>query len=157
MLVSSDSRWLQWAFATLVGLIDRVGLKTNVGNMVSMTCRPCRWARSVGHADRLPHIVFSPTRSNNPTRVAKAHCSQRGSDDATRPSSAWKRVAWCLPSRPCHHRGFAAVRPQQPSYPLSHPISLQDFQAPGPVQGVIRLGQFQEDHVQYFLPHGCKL
>ena len=29
MLASSNPRWLQWAFTILVGLFDRVGLKTN--------------------------------------------------------------------------------------------------------------------------------
>ena len=29
MIVLSDPRWLQWAFTILVGLFDRVGLKTN--------------------------------------------------------------------------------------------------------------------------------
>ena len=29
MLASSDPWWLQWAFTQLVGLFDRVGLKTN--------------------------------------------------------------------------------------------------------------------------------
>ena len=37
MVVSSDPRWLQWAFNTLVGLFDHVGLHTNVGKTVSMT------------------------------------------------------------------------------------------------------------------------
>ena len=41
MVASSDPRWLQWAFNTLVGLFDCVGLQTNVGKMVIMTCRPC--------------------------------------------------------------------------------------------------------------------
>ena len=41
MVASSDPRWLQWAFNALVSLSKRVGLRTNVGNMVSMTCRPC--------------------------------------------------------------------------------------------------------------------
>ena len=41
MVAPSDPRWLQWAFTTLVGLFDRVGLKTNTGKTVSMTCRPC--------------------------------------------------------------------------------------------------------------------
>ena len=41
MVASSNPRWLQWDFATLVELFDRVGLKTNVGKTVSMTCRPC--------------------------------------------------------------------------------------------------------------------
>ena len=31
MLVSSNPQWLQWAFTQLVGLFDRVGLKTNCG------------------------------------------------------------------------------------------------------------------------------
>ena len=41
MVAPSNPRWLQWAFDTLVGLFDRVGLKTNVGKTVGMTCRPC--------------------------------------------------------------------------------------------------------------------
>ena len=41
MLVSSDPQWLQWAFTQLVGLFDRVGLNTNTGKTVGMTCRPC--------------------------------------------------------------------------------------------------------------------
>ena len=40
MLASSDPQWLQWAFTQLVGLFDRVGLNTNSGKTVSMTCRP---------------------------------------------------------------------------------------------------------------------
>ena len=34
-----------------------------------------------------PVFVFSPTRSNNPTSVVNAHCSQQGSDDTTMPLS----------------------------------------------------------------------
>ena len=41
MIASSDPWWLQWAFMILVGLFDRVGLKTNQQNTVSMACRPC--------------------------------------------------------------------------------------------------------------------
>ena len=41
MIASSDPRWLQWAFTVLVGLFDRVGLRTNQQKTVSMTCRPC--------------------------------------------------------------------------------------------------------------------
>ena len=41
MVESSDPRWLQWAFNALVGLFERVGLLTNVGKTVSMTCRAC--------------------------------------------------------------------------------------------------------------------
>ena len=40
MLASSDPQWPQWAFTQLVGLFDRVGLNTNSGKTVSMTCRP---------------------------------------------------------------------------------------------------------------------
>ena len=38
MVASSDLVWLQGAFNTLVGLFDRVGLQTNVGNTVGMVC-----------------------------------------------------------------------------------------------------------------------
>ena len=41
MVASSDPRWLQWVFTTLVGLFDRVRLNKNTGKTISMTCRPC--------------------------------------------------------------------------------------------------------------------
>ena len=41
MLASSGPQWLQWAFTQLVGVFDRVGLNTNSGKSLSMTCRPC--------------------------------------------------------------------------------------------------------------------
>ena len=40
MVASSNTRWLQWEFDTLVGLFGRVGLQTNVGKTVSIVCRP---------------------------------------------------------------------------------------------------------------------
>ena len=46
MVVSSNPRWLQWGFNALVGLFDRVGLHTNLGKTVSMTCRPCPTAEN---------------------------------------------------------------------------------------------------------------
>ena len=42
MVASLDPRWLQGTFSTLVGLFDRLGLRTNVGKTVVMVCRPCR-------------------------------------------------------------------------------------------------------------------
>ena len=44
MLAFSDPQWLQWVFTQLVGMFDRVGLNTNTGKTVSMTCRPCTTA-----------------------------------------------------------------------------------------------------------------
>ena len=46
MLALSDPQWLQWAFSQLLGLFDRVGLNTNSGRTVSMTCRPCNTTRN---------------------------------------------------------------------------------------------------------------
>ena len=40
MVASSDPVWLQGAFNALVGLFDRVGLRTNVGKTFSMFCHP---------------------------------------------------------------------------------------------------------------------
>ena len=42
MVVSSDPAWLQGAFSALVAIFDRVGLRNNVGNTVSMACHPYR-------------------------------------------------------------------------------------------------------------------
>ena len=41
-IASSDPRLLQGGFSTLVGLFDRVGLKTNVSKTVGMVCRLCQ-------------------------------------------------------------------------------------------------------------------
>ena len=41
MVISLDPAWLQGAFTALVGLFDRVGLRTNFGKTVSMVCHPC--------------------------------------------------------------------------------------------------------------------
>ena len=41
-VASSDLRWLQGAFNTLVGLFDRAGLRKNVGKTVGMVCHPCQ-------------------------------------------------------------------------------------------------------------------
>ena len=44
MVALSDPQWLQGAFSTLVGLLDKVGLRTNAGKTVGMVCRPCQAA-----------------------------------------------------------------------------------------------------------------
>ena len=44
MVASSDPRCIQGAFSTLVGLVDRVVLRTNVGNKFVIVCRPCQAA-----------------------------------------------------------------------------------------------------------------
>ena len=44
IVASSDPRWLQWEFDTLVSLFYWVGLRTNVGKTVSMVFRPCQAA-----------------------------------------------------------------------------------------------------------------
>ena len=46
MVASSDQRWLQGDFSTLVGMFDRVGLKTNVAKSVRVVFRPCQVART---------------------------------------------------------------------------------------------------------------
>ena len=40
MVASSNPRWLQGSFNTLVGLFDRVGLRSNVRKTVGMVCHP---------------------------------------------------------------------------------------------------------------------
>ena len=50
MVSLSDPRWLQCAFNTLVGLFDRVELRTNVGKTVGMVCRPFQAADNQSEA-----------------------------------------------------------------------------------------------------------
>ena len=42
LIVSPESARLKGSFDALTRLFDRVGLCTNEGNMMSMSCRPCR-------------------------------------------------------------------------------------------------------------------
>ena len=42
MFVLLEPTWFQGAFTALVGLFDRVGLRTNVGKTVSIVCHPCQ-------------------------------------------------------------------------------------------------------------------
>ena len=50
MVASSDPRWLQGAFNTLVGLFDRVGLRKNVRKTVGMVCHPYQAAGNLSTA-----------------------------------------------------------------------------------------------------------
>ena len=50
MVASSEPRWLQGAFNTLVGLFDRVVLRTNVRNTVGMVYCPCQAAENLSKA-----------------------------------------------------------------------------------------------------------
>ena len=44
MVASSDPQWLQVSFSNLVGLFDRVVLRTYSGKTFVMVCRPCQAA-----------------------------------------------------------------------------------------------------------------
>ena len=50
MVASSDPRWLQGDFNTMVGLFDRVGLQKNVGKTVGMVCHPSQAAGNLYEA-----------------------------------------------------------------------------------------------------------
>ena len=41
MVASSDPRWLQGGFSTLVGLFAQLVLKTHIGKSFGMVCRTC--------------------------------------------------------------------------------------------------------------------
>ena len=42
MIALSETHGLQGAFINIVGMFDRVGLRTNVGKTVGMVFRPCQ-------------------------------------------------------------------------------------------------------------------
>ena len=60
-------------------------------------------------------------------------------------------------ARPGYHGEAAPVGCQQPPGAGADAVALQDIQAPGPFQSIVRFSQVQEDHVEDLLPHGCKL
>ena len=40
LVASANPGWLQYAFNTLSGILDQVGLRTNIRNTVGMVCKP---------------------------------------------------------------------------------------------------------------------
>ena len=99
MIALSDPRWLQWAFTQLVGIFDRVGLKTNCKKTGSMTCRPC--STPVNRSEETyGHIMTGegPTpRERKRERVTCGDCGKEmvaGSLDShrmTQHGKAWER------------------------------------------------------------------
>ena len=95
MVALSDPQWIQWAFTNLVGLIDRVGLNTNTGKTVSMTCRSCTAAgnRSEEAYERLMTGEGLPFRERKRERVKCRDCGKEvaaGSLDSHRMSQYGK-------------------------------------------------------------------
>ena len=99
MIASSDPRWLQWAFTVLVGLFDRVGLKTNRQKMVSMTCRTCSTPGNrskASYTHKMTGDGLTP-RERKKERVTCGDCGQEmaaGSIDSPRINQhgkAWDR------------------------------------------------------------------
>ena len=78
MVASSDSRWLQGAFNTLVGLFDRVGLRTSVGKKVGMVCHPYQTVRNLTtEAYRKRVMGVLPTyRERQKGQVACRECGE---------------------------------------------------------------------------------
>ena len=54
MVASSESRWIQVAFSTLVGLFDKVGLQNNFGKTVGMVFRP---RQAAGNKSEVAHRI----------------------------------------------------------------------------------------------------
>ena len=57
MVASSEPRWIQGAFNTLVGLFDRVGLRKNDGKTVGMVCHPCQAAGNLSKAAYMRRVT----------------------------------------------------------------------------------------------------
>ena len=57
-------------------------------------------------------------------------------------------------ARHCYHRQPPLICLEEPMGPGAHTVTFQDIQAPEPIQCVIRLVQFQEDHLQDLLTQG---
>ena len=78
MVALSDPRWLQGAFSTLVGLLDRVGLRTNVRKKVGMVCRQYQAAETqLEAAYRRSMPVEGPSfRERNRGQVQCKECGE---------------------------------------------------------------------------------
>ena len=57
IVASSDPRWLQGVFNTMVGLFDSLDLHTNVGKTVSIVCHPFQAAGNLSEAAYMRRIT----------------------------------------------------------------------------------------------------
>ena len=94
MVASSDPAWLQGAYSALVAIFDRVGLRNNVGNTVSMACHPYR----AGAGNR--------TGAGYSRRLRKRE-RQEGRDDTSRRCSTLTTV-WSPHQTPPGSRALSA-------------------------------------------------
>ena len=78
-VASSDPRWLQGAFNTLVGLFDILGLQTNAGNTVGMVCRPYQAAGNQSEATYGRRIMGEGTTYREPQK-GWVHCRECGEE-----------------------------------------------------------------------------
>ena len=77
-----DPQWLQGAFSTLVGLFDRVGLRTNVRTTVGMVCLPYQAAGTQSEAAYGQRMtVEGPTYRER--QKGRMQCRECGEDMAT--------------------------------------------------------------------------
>ena len=79
MVALSDRRWLQGDFSTLVGLFDRVVLKTNMGKTVGMVCCPCQEAGTQSEAVYGRSMTGSGT-SYRKRQWSRIQCTVYGED-----------------------------------------------------------------------------
>ena len=96
MVASSDPRWLQWDFNTLVGLFDRVGLHTNVGKTVSMICRPCPTAGNQSE------VAYGRKMTGERRSIERGKESGSSAGTAGRGwrQGRWKHIGWYSIGKP---------------------------------------------------------
>ena len=83
MVAWSDPRWLQGAFSTLVGLLDRVGLNTNVGKIFGIFCHPCQVAGTLSEGAYGIRMTGTGICYRERQRVW-VHCTECGEEMALR-------------------------------------------------------------------------
>ena len=78
MVTSSDLAWLQDAFTALVGLFDRVGLRTNFGKTVSMVCHHCQAKAGNRTQEAYGRRVTGEGRSYTERQRERVECAECG-------------------------------------------------------------------------------
>ena len=132
------------------------------GAIVGLPMQPRHCPRRRGHYDAYPIVHACPALLRHPPLTSPSDASPHpppieycgGERISLRHSSIPLKSCPVITARPCHHCQQPPINPEDPTSLGTHAVALQDIKAPGPVQGVIRLVQVQEDHVQDIIPQG---
>ena len=79
MVASTDPGWIQIELEMLMGLFNRMGLKTNTQKTVGMVFQPC-WAVGIRADKAYESLIMGEGRSYQERQLEQVQCPEYGKD-----------------------------------------------------------------------------